>query len=130
MTTWIRTNDLRVMSPTSYQTAPFRINKPIKKSPKMGRELDCSGSWIRTNDLRVMSPTSYQTAPSRKDEILKYPATEFLESLALLHEGHYQRAPKSINTEEVELLNCYNGTCPNKIIHYLLNRLIRVCTIF
>ena len=27
---WIRTNDLRVMSPTSYQTAPPRI-KEIKK---------------------------------------------------------------------------------------------------
>ena len=90
----IWTDDLRVMSPTSYQTAPSRVwvgalygarqvesnirrnnllvterlkksqNREISASNIFRQKIGC-GSRIWTDDLRVMSPTSYQTAPSR-----------------------------------------------------------------
>ncbi len=90
----IWTDDLRVMSPTSYQAAPPRVRisllstmRAIKLERHTRFELVTStlarlrstnwasvaysqkrigcGSRIWTDDLRVMSPTSYQAAPSR-----------------------------------------------------------------
>ena len=71
----IRTYDLRVMSPTSYQTALSRSKiLIIKKS---------SGSRIRTYDLRVMSPTSYQTALSRTNHVRHFSERERVYALRI-----------------------------------------------
>ncbi len=72
----IWTCDLRVMSPTSYQTAPprnycvfdvtviLRFGMPSQNNQSRLKGIG-SGDRIWTCDLRVMSPTSYQTAPPR-----------------------------------------------------------------
>ena len=76
----IRTDDLRVMSPTSYQAAPPRIHScrlitklvgviVIGTTVKTLLYKIGSGGQIRTDDLRVMSPTSYQAAPPRINEV-------------------------------------------------------------
>ena len=64
---WIRTNDLRVMSPTSYQTAPPRIKPCISElllSPVTAR---AHKPKVETpfGSCGIGSPTSYQTAPPR-----------------------------------------------------------------
>ena len=79
---WIRTNGLRVMSPTSFQLLYpaiifvklsicfFQLASSKRRTRLIMNSQDKhnSGSWIRTNDLRVMSPTSFQ---------LLYPAIIF-----------------------------------------------------
>ena len=59
----IWTDDLRVMSPTSYHTAPSRVRYLSVLLHYL--LLNGCGSRIWTYDLRVMSPTSYHAAPSR-----------------------------------------------------------------
>ena len=117
---WIRTNDLRVMSPTSYQTAPPRIKPCIS-------ELLLSPATARAHKPKVEtpfgscgigSPTSYQTAPPRIkpciSELLLSPATARAHkpkvetpfgSCGIGSPTSYQTAPPRIKT------GCFPG-CP------------------
>src|SRR5690606_41537058 len=55
-----RTDDLRVMSPTSYQLLPYAMFLRSDAAPSVVSASRSSGDQTRTDDLRVMSPTSYQ----------------------------------------------------------------------